>query len=70
MEKPPDILPDVEWKKDNIRTTASCAFGKLVFENVEHSGGKKPAKVGTCIKYLVYIKGSCLQVNKNKKVRE
>ncbi|KAL4232041.1 hypothetical protein ACF0H5_009619 [Mactra antiquata] len=43
-EKPPEVFPTVEWKPDSIRTTATCSFGKLVFENVEHSGGKKPAK--------------------------
>ncbi|XP_060576682.1 transient receptor potential cation channel subfamily M member-like 2 [Ruditapes philippinarum] len=43
QDPPPEKLPAVTWKKD-IRTTASCAFGKINFENVEHSGGKKPAK--------------------------
>ena len=44
QDPPPENIPAIPWKKD-IRTTASCAFGKINFENVEHSGGKKPAKV-------------------------
>lgn len=42
--QPPENIPEIPWKKESIRTTASCAFGKINFENVEHSGGKKPAK--------------------------
>ena len=49
-EAPPDNLPEIlrrlEWKPDCIRTTATCTYGKINFENVEHAGGKKPAKVG------------------------
>lgn len=50
-DKPPpfDKLPKVEWQKDKIRTTPTCAFGKMNFENVEHAGGKKPAKVSAFI---------------------
>lgn len=43
-EKPPEKIPQLDWPKESIRTTASCSFGKINFENVEHSGGKKPAK--------------------------
>ena len=42
----PEILRRLEWKPDCIRTTATCTYGKINFENVEHAGGKKPAKVG------------------------
>ncbi|XP_053406588.1 transient receptor potential cation channel subfamily M member-like 2 [Mercenaria mercenaria] len=42
-DAPPEKIPELTWKKD-FRTTASYAFGKINFENVEHSGGKKPAK--------------------------
>ena len=46
-DPPPDKLPGDVWKADSetIRSTDTCTFGKINFENVEHAGGKKPAKV-------------------------
>ena len=50
-DKPPPLerLPKVLWPEEKLRSTASCAFGKINFENVEHAGGKKPAKVSHCV---------------------
>ena len=65
-DPPPAELPKVKWTNEKIRDTPSCAFGKINFENVEHAGGKKPAKVGeythllsTC-SWLVILQNDCL----------
>lgn len=44
-EPPPDNIPDLPWDpKTALRTTVTNAYGKINFINVEHIGGKKPAK--------------------------
>ena len=50
-EPPPEKLPVEPWKVDDetIRSTNTCTFGKINFENVEHAGGKKPAKVTSSV---------------------
>ncbi|XP_052269751.1 transient receptor potential cation channel subfamily M member 3-like isoform X2 [Dreissena polymorpha] len=41
----PDIIPQLEWSRDEaFRSTRTNAYGKIDFVNVEHGGGKKPAK--------------------------
>ena len=45
--KPPDVIPMVEWNAEEyLVEKPSWTYGKMNF-NVETSGGKKPAKVGT-----------------------
>ena len=41
----PERIPQLEWKEGYLRDTATNTFGEIDFINVEHTGGKKPAKV-------------------------
>ena len=44
-EPPPEKYPELEWSPSSINTSVTNAYGKINFINVEHIGGKKPAKV-------------------------
>ena len=44
-DPPPDKFPELEWSTNSINTTVTNGYGKINFINVEHVGGKKPAKV-------------------------
>lgn len=58
-EPPPDNIPDLPWDpKTALRTTVTNAYGKINFINVEHIGGKKPAKV-----IVSYCKSLCLSTS-------
>ena len=43
--RPPSKLPQLQWDKSHIISQPTMSFGKINFVNVEHAGGKKPAKV-------------------------
>ncbi|XP_052227848.1 transient receptor potential cation channel subfamily M member-like 2 isoform X2 [Dreissena polymorpha] len=49
MDEPPKKIPEPQkpWDGKNdkvVRKLTTTSFGKINFENVEHAGGKKPAK--------------------------
>jgi len=47
LEPPPSQIPTPArpWSTDDLHVSTTTSFGKINFENVEHVGGKKPAKV-------------------------
>ena len=45
-DPPPENIPDLPWDPSSaLHTTVTNGYGKINFVNVEHVGGKKPAKV-------------------------
>ena len=45
-EAPPENIPDLAWDPStSLHRTVTNGYGKINFINVEHIGGKKPAKV-------------------------